>query len=69
MNWKLLFCDFVTENGKKQSHIMVVAILVFDIVLNSIIGLTPFVDNFTRKYFALRRRLKAWFYVSPRLLS
>jgi membrane associated rhomboid family serine protease len=49
MNWKLLFCDFVTENGKKQSHIMVVAILVFDIVLNSIIGLTPFVDNFTRK--------------------
>ena len=49
MNWKLLFCDFVTENGKKQSHIMVVALLIFDILLNTIIGLTPLVDNFTRK--------------------
>jgi len=53
MNWKLLFCDFVTENGKKQSHIMVVAILVVDIGLNCIIGLTPFVDNFTRKFYQL----------------
>jgi len=53
MNWKLLFCDFVTENGKKQSHIVVVLILVVDIALNCVIGLTPFVDNFTRKF--LRR--------------
>jgi len=53
MNWKLLFCDFVTENGKKQSHIAVVLILVFDIALNSIIGLTPYVDNFTRKCWIL----------------
>lgn len=44
MNWKLLFCDFVTENGKKQSHIIVVLVLVLDIALNSIIGLTPLVD-------------------------
>jgi membrane associated rhomboid family serine protease len=49
MNWKLLFCDFVTENGIKHRHVMVVVALLFDIVLNSIIGLTPFVDNFTRK--------------------
>lgn len=51
MNWKLLFCDFVTENGKKHHHAMVVVALLFDIALNSIIGLTPFVDNFTRTYF------------------
>jgi len=48
LNWKLLFCDFVTENTKRQSHIVVVAILVVDIGLNCIIGLTPYVDNFTR---------------------
>jgi hypothetical protein len=40
----------VTENSKRQSHIMVVFILILDIVLNSIIGLTPYVDNFTRKW-------------------
>ena len=50
MNWKLLFCDFVTENGTKHRHAMVVVALLFDIALNSIIGLTPFVDNFTRKF-------------------
>lgn len=50
MNWKLLFCDFVTENGKKHHHVMVIVILVLDIALNCIIGLTPYVDNFTRKF-------------------
>lgn len=40
MNWKTLFCDFVTENAKKQSHIMVVVVLVLDILLNALIGLT-----------------------------
>lgn len=50
MNWKLLFCDFVTENGKKHRHVMVVVFLLLDIVLNCLIGLTPYVDNFTRKY-------------------
>ena len=39
MNWKLLFCDFVTENGKRHRHAMVVVFLLLDIVLNSIIGL------------------------------
>jgi membrane associated rhomboid family serine protease len=47
VNWKLLFCDFVTENGKKHRHILVVVVLILDIALNSIIGLTPYVDNFT----------------------
>lgn len=47
MNWKLLFNDFVTENGKKHKHAMVVVFLIFDILLNCIIGLTPYVDNFT----------------------
>lgn len=50
MNWKLLFCDFVTENGKRHKHVMVVVFLLLDVVLNCIIGLTPYVDNFTRKY-------------------
>lgn len=50
MNWRLLFCDFVTENGKKHRHAIVVVVLVFDIILNSIIGLTPYVDNYNRTY-------------------
>ena len=46
MNWKLLFCDFVTEHGEKRSHIMVVAVLVLDMAVNIVLGLTPYVDNF-----------------------
>jgi membrane associated rhomboid family serine protease len=41
INWRLLFCDFVTENGKKHRHILVVVMLLLDIILNCIIGLTP----------------------------
>jgi membrane associated rhomboid family serine protease len=47
MNWKLLFDGLLDENGKKHQHTMVVVVLLFDIALNSIIGLTPYVDNFT----------------------
>lgn len=47
MNWKLLFNDFVTENGKKHRHALVVVFLFLDIALNCVIGLTPYVDNFT----------------------
>lgn len=50
MNWKLLFSDFVTENGKKHKHALVVVFLFMDIALNCVIGLTPYVDNFTRKF-------------------
>lgn len=49
MNWKHLFSDFVTEDGKRGRHVLVVVCLFFDIALNCLIGLTPFVDNFTRK--------------------
>lgn len=48
MNWRLLFSDIVTENGKKHRHAIVVVVLLLDIVLNSIIGLTPYVDNYNR---------------------
>jgi membrane associated rhomboid family serine protease len=50
MNWKLLFSDFVNENATKHKHAMVVVFLLLDIALNCIIGLTPYVDNFTRKF-------------------
>ena len=49
MNWKHLFSDFVTENGRRNSHLLVVVFLILDILLNCLIGLTPYVDNFTRK--------------------
>jgi len=49
MNWGLLFNNFV--NGKnKHGHLYVLLALLLDIVVNSLIGLTPFVDNFTREY-------------------
>ena len=50
MNWKHLFSDFVKEDGKRTRHVLVVVCLFLDIGLNCLIGLTPFVDNFTRKY-------------------
>jgi membrane associated rhomboid family serine protease len=49
MNWKHLFSDFVTENGRRNNHLLVVVFLIMDILLNCLIGLTPYVDNFTRK--------------------
>lgn len=50
MNWRLLFSDFVTENGKKHRHVIIVVVLFLDIALNSIIGLTPYIDNYNRKF-------------------
>lgn len=49
MNWKHLFSDFVIENGRRNNHLLVVAFLILDILLNCLIGLTPYVDNYTRK--------------------
>lgn len=49
MNWKHLFSDVVNENGKRNRHVIVVVFLILDIVLNCVIGLTPYVDNFTRE--------------------
>lgn len=47
MNWKHLFSDFVTEHGRRNNHLLVVVFLILDILLNCLIGLTPYVDNFT----------------------
>jgi membrane associated rhomboid family serine protease len=47
MNWKHLFSDFVTANQRRSNHLLVVFFLILDILLNCLIGLTPYVDNFT----------------------
>ncbi|KAL9184557.1 hypothetical protein ACHAXT_012527 [Thalassiosira profunda] len=47
MNWHLLFNEFVNERGARLSHAKVLLVLVLDIVVNCLIGLTPYVDNFT----------------------
>jgi membrane associated rhomboid family serine protease len=58
MNWKHLFSDFVNEDGKRNRHVLVVVCLFLDIALNCLIGLTPFVDNFTRKRLHCLRRCR-----------
>ena len=68
MNWKLLFCDFVTENGTKHRHAMVVVFLLMDIALNCIIGLTPYVDNFTRESILVLQKI-VLFLLSVNLFS
>ena len=49
MNWTLLFSKHVnaTDEGVRFRHMKVLLWLLFDIVINCLIGLTPFVDNFT----------------------
>ncbi|CAJ1947677.1 unnamed protein product [Cylindrotheca closterium] len=47
MNWKLLFSDFITENGKQHKHAMVIVFLLLDIALNMVLGCTPYVDNWS----------------------
>ena len=51
MNWHLLFSDFVNEGQKKRNHVLILMLLFLDITANTLLGMTPFVDNFTRKYF------------------
>ncbi len=45
-NRKLLFSDFVNKGLSKRHHFFVIVILVLDIILNLLTGLTPFTDNF-----------------------
>jgi len=45
LNWSLLFNDFVNK-GTGHRHTVVLLVLFLDIVVNSLVGLTPFVDNF-----------------------
>jgi len=47
MNWNLLFSDFVNEGKSKKRHALVLLLLFLDIIVNCLLGLTPFVDNFT----------------------
>ena len=49
INWRLLFSKEVNKNdsGTRLRHFKVLVWLVFDILINCLIGLTPFVDNFT----------------------
>lgn len=49
INWRLLFSKHVnsTKDGTRFRHIKVLMYLLFDIVINCLVGLTPFVDNFT----------------------
>jgi membrane associated rhomboid family serine protease len=49
LHWSLLFSNIVNGPGGICRHFFVVAILFLDIAVNCLIGLTPFVDNWTRK--------------------
>eukprot|EP00591_Stephanopyxis_turris_P007374 CAMPEP_0195507798 /NCGR_PEP_ID=MMETSP0794_2-20130614/1168_1 /TAXON_ID=515487 /ORGANISM="Stephanopyxis turris, Strain CCMP 815" /LENGTH=447 /DNA_ID=CAMNT_0040634591 /DNA_START=194 /DNA_END=1534 /DNA_ORIENTATION=+ len=49
LNWSLLFSKQVNSEDKKKPlrHVMVLVWLILDILINCLLGLTPFVDNFT----------------------
>jgi membrane associated rhomboid family serine protease len=48
LNWSLIFMkDGLDEGNSRFRHGMVVLWLILDIVINCVIGLTPFIDNFT----------------------
>lgn len=47
LNWNVLFIKMDEETNMKCRYALVLGWLVFDIVINCLIGLTPFVDNFT----------------------
>jgi membrane associated rhomboid family serine protease len=49
MNWNLLFSKQVnfTDKGRTVKHGWVLVWLILDVVVNCMLGLTPFVDNFT----------------------
>ena len=47
INWNLLFLKSTADQQSRWRHAMVLFWLAFDIILNCILGFTPFVDNFT----------------------
>jgi len=47
LNWSLLFSKYVTDSKGKCKHIWILIWLLGDIIFNSMLGLTPFIDNFT----------------------
>ena len=46
-HWSLLFNSTVTSDIQKKNYKKVLGWLIFDVVINCLIGLTPLVDNFT----------------------
>jgi len=48
INWSLLFSKHANDSGDgtRFRHVRVLLWLLFDIVINCLVGLTPFVDNF-----------------------
>ncbi len=45
-NRKLLFSDFINKGRSKRQHLYVILVLVLDVFLNMLMGLTPYTDNF-----------------------
>lgn len=45
-NRKLLFSDFINKGRSRKHHAFVILVLVVDIFLNLLMGLTPYTDNF-----------------------
>lgn len=47
LNWNLLFLKTTTDEDTRSRHFYVLLWLGMDIVINCVLGFTPFVDNFT----------------------
>ncbi len=47
LNWNLLFLKTTTDDNTRWRHFLVLLWLAVDIIVNCLLGFTPFVDNFT----------------------
>lgn len=47
LNWNLLFLKTTTDGSSRNRHLLVLLWLGMDVVLNCVLGFTPYVDNFT----------------------
>mmetsp|Transcript_15104 Transcript_15104/g.32404 ORF Transcript_15104/g.32404 Transcript_15104/m.32404 type:complete len:810 (+) Transcript_15104:428-2857(+) len=47
LNWNLLFLKTTTDGDSRTRHLCVLLWLAMDIIINCLLGFTPFVDNFT----------------------
>jgi membrane associated rhomboid family serine protease len=47
LNWNLLFLKTTTDDDTRWRHFYVLLWLAMDIIINCVLGFTPFVDNFT----------------------
>ncbi len=45
-NRKLIFSDFINKGRSRRHHVLVLLVLVMDIFVNLLLGLTPYTDNF-----------------------